>query len=83
MKLKTKVTMKTKYQIRYQHTSWAGADTKAAAINAVKAEGRVSRLYTADVPDGLYCYKSQADKDADDTGARAFAVICGPDQQGQ
>lgn len=72
-----------KYQIRYQHTSWTSADSKDAAIRAVRAEARVSRLYTADVPDGIYCYKSQADKDADDTGARAFAVICGPSQQGE
>jgi hypothetical protein len=57
-------------------------NSKQAAIRAVKTEGRARRLYTADVPDGLYCYPSRADKDRDDSGARAFAVICGPGQQG-
>ena len=73
--------MKNKYQIRYNHTSSTTAASKAAALAAVKSEARVSRLYTADVPDGLYRYASQAAKDADDTGARAYAVICGPNQQ--
>ena len=75
------VAMKHKYQIRYGHTSWTGAGSKAEALRMVRREARVSRLYTADVPDGLYCYVSQAEKDADDTGASAFAVICGPEQQ--
>lgn len=78
-----KTTMTGKYQIRYQHTSWAAATSKEAAIQAVKQEARVSRLYTADTPDGLYCYRSAADKGRDDTGARAFAVICGPNQQSE
>lgn len=75
--------MKNKYQIRYQHTSWERADSREAAIAAVKAEARQNRLFYADVPDGLYCYLSRADKLADDTGARAYAVICGPTQQGE
>ena len=74
--------MKTeKYQIRYQHTSWAKSDTRDAAIRHVKGEARQNRLFYADTPDGLYCYKSKADKDRDETGARAFAVICRPNQQ--
>lgn len=77
-----KTTTTSKYQIRYQHTSWAGADSRDAAIAAVKNEARQNSLYYAQTPDGLYCYRSRADKLADDTGARAYAVICGPGQQG-
>lgn len=47
----------------------------------VRTEARVAKLALADATDGLYCYRSAADKAADDTGARAFAVICGPGQQ--
>lgn len=72
-----------KYQIRYQHTSWTAADSMDAAKREVKNEGRVSRLYYADCADGIYCYLSQEDKDADDTGASAYAVICGPTQHGE
>lgn len=72
-----------KYQIRYNHTSSVTADSKAAALRTVRREAGVSRLALADVPDGLYCYRTAADKAADDTGARAFAVICGPTQQGE
>jgi hypothetical protein len=72
----------TKYQIRYQHTSWSEADSLEAAIHSVKAEARQTRLFFADTPDGMYCYKTSKDKQADDTGARAFACICGPGQQG-
>lgn len=75
--------MKNKYQIRYNHTSLAYAESREAAIREVKSEARVQRLYYADVPDGLYCYKSKSDKDDDDTGAAAFAVICGPGQQAE
>lgn len=75
--------MKAKYQIRYNHTSTAWADSRAAALRAVRQEARVRRLYTADVPDGSYCYTSLAAKDADDTGASAYAVICGPEQQNE
>jgi hypothetical protein len=78
------MNMKTgKYQIRYNHTSWGIAATKAGAIAAVKMEGGVSRLYIAAVPDGLYCYLTAARRTADDTGASAYAVICGPDQQAE
>ena len=72
-----------KYQIRYQHTAWTSAASLDAAKRAVKSEGRVSRLYYADCADGIYCYLSKEAKDADDTGARAYAVICGPSQQGE
>lgn len=76
--------MKTsKYQIRYQHTSWDSADSKSEALRKVRLEARVSRLAIASVPDGDYCYKAVADKNADDTGASAFAVICSPTQQGE
>jgi hypothetical protein len=73
--------MKNKYQIRYQHTSWSSADSKDAAIREVKNVPRVSRLYFSEVPDGLYCYTSAADKARDISGERAYAVICGPNQQ--
>ena len=73
--------MKNKYQIRYQHTSWTGASTLAAARREVRNEARVSRIYSVSVPDGTYCYKSKADMDDDTTGERAFAVICDPSQQ--
>jgi hypothetical protein len=71
-----------KYQIRYQHTSHSSAASKSAALAAVRREARVSRLAIAEVPDGTYCYRSKADMTNDDTGASAFAVICGPKQQG-
>jgi hypothetical protein len=32
-----------KYQIRYWHTAWTNADSKQAAIRAVKTEGRARR----------------------------------------
>jgi hypothetical protein len=79
---KNQISMKNKYQIRYQHTSWALASSKEAALSAVRLAGGVDRIYYADCPDGLYCYCTAAEKDADDTGASAFAVICGPEQQG-
>ena len=69
------------YQIRYQHTSWSSAPTKQEALERVRLEARAPKLHTIEVPDGTYCYKSQEDMDRDDTGARAFAVICGPEQQ--
>ncbi len=72
-----------KYQIRYQHRSWVWANSREDAIAAVKAEARQNRLYYADMPDGLYCYLDRAGKLSDDTGARAYAVICGPNQQGE
>jgi len=70
-----------KYQIRYQHTSWAGASSVGAARAAIKTEGRSRRLYYADCADGLFCYLSAGDKAKDTTGAHAFAVICGPKHQ--
>jgi hypothetical protein len=73
--------MNTRYQIRYKYASWSGADNKQAAVEAVRAMGGVRRIYTADTPDGTYCYLSRYAKDADDTGERAYAVICGPQQQ--
>jgi hypothetical protein len=72
-----------KYQIRFGHTSWASAGSKEAAIAAVKAEAGIDRLYSVSCPDGLYCYTSAEEKDADDTGASAFAIICAPEQQGE
>lgn len=68
-----------KYQIRYKHTSWDQANSIAEAKRAVRIEGRVKRLYTAEVPDGIYCYLSLEDLKRDNTGERAFAVICRPD----
>lgn len=70
-----------KYQIRYQHTSYSSASSKAEALAAVRREARVTRLAIAEVADGTYCYRSKADKANDDTGTSAFAVICGPEQQ--
>ena len=71
-----------KYEIRYQHTAWGKAPSYDAALRDVRREGRVARLHVVVCPDGAYCYRSQADKDRDDTGERAFAVICRDEEEG-
>lgn len=70
-----------KYQIRYQHTAWDSAESKNEALRKVKSESRCRILHYVNADDGIYCYRSKADKDNDDTGAYSFAVICGPGQQ--
>lgn len=72
--------MKT-YQIRYRHTSPATASSMAGALRLVRRELGVSRLSLAHCSDGTYCYPSRADMSADDTGARAAAVIESPEQR--
>jgi len=72
---------KNRYEVRYNHRSTETASSKEQALLMVRTEARVAKLALADATDGLYCYRSAADKAADDTGARAFAVICGPGQQ--
>ena len=55
-----------------------------AALRSVRREAGVSRLPRVSVPDGTYCYQSAADMAVDvNNGARAYAVICGPGQQGE
>jgi hypothetical protein len=68
------------YRISYNHRSTETATSKDQALQMVRAEARVSRLALAETSDGIYCYASQEDKDRDDTGARAFAVICTAEQ---
>lgn len=65
-----------KYQIRYDHTAWDGADNIWQAKERVRNEGRVNRLYSVRCQDGIYCYLSIRDMRSDRTGAAAFAVIC-------
>ena len=72
--------MKT-YRIRYQHTSSATATSRKAALRAVRAELRVSRLSLYSAADGLYCWRRRADQLADCDGSRAAAVIESPEQQ--
>lgn len=73
--------MKTKYRIRYQHTSAAFADSKAQALRMVRRELRVLRLSLAECSDGTYVWRNAAGKAKDDTGANAAAVIESPAQQ--
>ena len=73
--------MKNKYRIRYQHTSAQEAGSKRAALMAVRAMMGQRRVFAVSVPDGTYCYRTPADRTQDDSGARAYAVICSPAQQ--
>lgn len=65
-------------EIGYNHRSSQTADSYAAALDKVRS----AMLPQKDAPveikcdDGTYIYRNQADADRDDTGARAFAVIC-------
>ena len=67
------------YDIRYRHTSTDSASSLADAIRQVKCELGVNRLYRADCPDGIYCYRESAGKANDCDGSRADAVICTPE----
>jgi hypothetical protein len=76
-----------KLEIRYNHTSTATANSYAEALEQVRTEAiyTIKGKFAADemvsvkVDDGTYIYATQEDADRDDTGARAFAVICSPD----
>lgn len=71
------------YIVRYHHTGPRKATSTSDAIELVRdeavrvvgsAEARKS-LFVVRADDGHYCYLTQADADADDSGASAFAVI--------
>ncbi len=68
--------MKTKWEIRYNHRSTETATSKAVALNIARWENGGKALSVVEVPDGIYCYRTKEDMRRDDTGARAFAVIC-------
>ena len=69
------------YLIRYAHTSPGCATSRRGAMQMVRLEAGVSRLAIAICTDGTYLWRSQADKEKDDTGANAFAVVSSPAQQ--
>ena len=77
--------MKINYQIRYNHRSTQTADSYAAALDMVRTEMLPSKETPVEiaVEDGTYIYRNQEDADRDDTGARAYAVICAPNQQAE
>lgn len=74
-----------KYQIRYNHTSTQTADSYAAALDMVRTQMLPQKSAPVEItmPDGTYIYRTQEDADRDDTGARAYAVICAPNQQSE
>lgn len=49
-----------KYEIRFNHTSARQAGSLVAALRKVRLEAGVSRLHKANVPDGIYCYRSKS-----------------------
>lgn len=69
------------YTIRYQHAGPQRADTLRDALALVNRSVLhvLGMSYVTPVvvraEDGRYCYLSQADADADETGETAFAVI--------
>lgn len=71
----------TMIQIRYNHRSTQTADSYAAALDKVRAEMLpfVGAPVEIKCDDGTYIYRDQEAADRDDTGARAFAVICQPE----
>lgn len=68
-------------EIRYNHRSSQTADSYAAALDKVRSEMLPQKDAPVEIKcdDGTYIYRNQADADRDDTGARAFAVICSPE----
>lgn len=77
------IAMKRTYKIRYNHTSPTSTASKREAIRQVRSQmrhmgwGRLGKPRYVDCEDGLYCYMSTAEANADTDGSRAFAVICG------
>lgn len=78
-----KERMTKKYQIRYNSRSSQTATSYASALDLVRTEMLPQKSAPVEIKadDGTYIYRDQEDADRDDTGARAFAVICGPEQQ--
>ncbi len=78
------------YTIRYNHTGPAKAGCLADAKLAVRRQAMTDLGFALSAApkevvyvraeDGIYAYLSQADADADETGANAFAVIENEDQ---
>lgn len=85
--LKTSMTETTQLhttmtlEIRYNHRSTQTADSYAAALDKVRAEMLPQKEAPVEIKcdDGTYIYRDQDAADRDDTGARAFAVICQPE----
>ena len=77
----------SEYTIGFQHTSQMTASSKIEAMETVRREARIvlrsvnAQLSTVEADDGLYCYAGRtlggaiAERQDDQTGARAFAVI--------
>lgn len=71
------------YDIRYHHTGPVTVATIEDAKRAVTTEAvrvrqfadAVTRVVFVPAEDGIYAYLEQADADADESGAAAFAVI--------
>jgi len=72
-----------KLEIRYNHRSTQTAENHSAALDLVRAEmlPQQSEPVKITCDDGTYIYRDQASADSDDTGARAFAVICAPESE--
>ena len=70
------------YQIRYNHRSTETAEDYATALDMVRSEMLPQKEEPIEIKcdDGTYIYRDQEDADRDDTGARAFACICTPQQ---
>jgi len=83
----TSVMKNKTYAIRYNHTSKETAGSKSQALYRVRAEmrhmgwGRLGKPRYIECEDGLYCYMSAAEANADSDGSRAFAVITGPNHR--
>lgn len=71
------------YIVRYSHTGPQRANTADGALDLVRDEAmRVvgstearSDVCVVRAEDGYYCYLTEGDADADNSGASAFAVI--------
>jgi histone H3/H4 len=69
--------------IRYDHTSDETAETMERALQMVAAElcrtagtkCGADDMVTVKCDDGVYIYRDAEERDADDTGIAAFAVI--------
>ena len=65
----------TKFVVRYNHRGPQAAGSKYEALLMVQAEAGQPEMVKVDVPDATFCYCTQAEADADHTGAKAFATI--------
>ena len=52
---------------------------RTEAIHTIGGRWAADEMVSVEADDGIYVYATQEDADRDDTGARAFAVICSPE----